>query len=423
MNDTDKTIERIAPILEEHFRTESEFVSGETTVGLSEPTFGADEVVEALDSLLSTMVTMGEKVARFEDQWSSYVGTDHCQMVNSGSSANLLALRALFEDSLSSADEVIVPAVSWSTSVFPVLDCGAKPVFVDVDEDTYTIDVDQFERAITPDTAAVVLVHLLGNPCEMDPIVELCDEHDIAIVEDCCEAHGARYDGRPVGSFGDLGTFSFFFSHHISTIEGGAIVTDDDALADLVKMMRAHGWIRDLDDSARAQFTGDYPNIDERFLFGTSGYNLRPTEIQGAFGIHQAEKLETFVEKRRENAAFLNRKLRSHSDVIRLLEERPGTRCSWFAYPILVERDAPFSRDQLQTHLEENNVETRPMLAGNLTHQPAFESIPHRVVGELPVADHLHRNGMFIGNHHRLRTEHLEYVVSVVESFLERETE
>jgi CDP-6-deoxy-D-xylo-4-hexulose-3-dehydrase len=421
MSNLDELIKRFREDIEAYFEEERmEFAPGDTPVRLSEPTFGADEVVEAIESLLSTWVTMGKKVECFEEQWADYVGTDHAVMVNSGSSANLLALEALRGSRIQEGDEVIVPAVSWSTSLFPILDVETTPVLVDVDEDTYTIDVDAFEAAVTDDTAAVVLVHLLGNPCERDRILEICEEHDRAVVEDCCEAHGASYAGRKVGSFGEMGTFSFFFSHHISTIEGGMIVTNSDKHARRLKMSRAHGWIREIEEEHKERFRNEHSDIDERFLFATHGYNLRPTEIQGAFGIHQLRKLDEFVSIRHETASYLNDRLVDHVDYLRLLEERDGTMCSWFAYPLVVRERAPFDRDDLQEHLEECRIETRPILAGNLARQPAMDEIDHRVVGNLDVANEIHDNGLFIGNHHMIDVDVRRYIGDCIEEFIQR---
>jgi len=395
----------------------NDFTWGETPIRLSKPTYGAEEVLESLDSLMSTWVTMGDKVESFEDQWADYVGTKHSTMVNSGSSANLLALKALEGDVIEPGDEVIVPAVSWSTSIFPIVDVNAKPVLVDVDPSTYTIDVESFKEAISDDTAAVLLVHLLGNPCEMEPIMEICSDHDIAIIEDSCEAHGAEYDGQKVGSFGDIGTFSFFFSHHISTIEGGMITTNSDMYLERTRTSRAHGWVRELEN--KEKYTSRSPDIDERFLFVSHGYNLRPTEIQGAFGMHQLDKLERFIDIRRENARKLNNRLENYDDMFNILEERANTRNSWFAYPLLVRNDAPFTRDELQTHLEDNLIETRPILAGNLARQPALQQIDHKQVGDLSSSEIIHENGLFIGNHHGIRDSQREYILETIQDFVE----
>lgn len=416
----DDFVRIVRPFLEDNVKEQKEFIPGKSRIALSRPTFGVDEVVEAVDSLVSMDLTMGEKVNQFESHWADDTGTEFAHMVNSGSSANLLALKALEGDVIQPGDEVIVPAVAWSTSLFPILDVGATPVLVDVGLDSYTVDVNAFREAITEDTAATVFVHLLGNPCDMGPLLEICGENDIAIVEDCCEAHGAAYDGQKVGSFGDLGTFSYFFSHHISTIEGGMVVTDDQQLSERVRMSRAHGWVRELDNVE--QYAEQFPEIDDRYLFMSTGYNLRPTEIQGAFGIHQLPKLDGFVEKRRDNAAYLNERLDRYDEYFHLFEESSPGYCSWFAYPFLLSENAPFTRREFQNFLEANNIETRPILAGNLARQPVLDSIDHRIAGELAAAQHIHENGLFIGNHHRLTDEKLEYVVDTVTEFVASNT-
>lgn len=418
----DDLVDSIRPSVEDHFESldEDSFEPGESKIKLSRPTFGSEEVLEAMESLLSTQVTMGDKVAAFEDQWANYVGSDYAHMVNSGSSGNLLALKALEGTVIEPGDEVIVPAVAWSTSIFPILDANATPVLVDVDPETYTIDVDAFAEAVTDRTAAVVLVHLLGNPCNMDPILDICEENDVTVVEDCCEAHGAKYDGQHVGTFGELGTFSFFFSHHISTIEGGMVVTDDHDLSERVRTGRAHGWVREIDGSDSIEANQD---IDPRFLFVDHGYNLRPTEVQGAFGLHQTERLGDFVERRRENAAALNERLSAYDEYLDLFEEDDRAYCSWFAYPMLVTEAAPFTRDELQSHLEEQNIETRPILAGNLARQPFVDSVDCRIDGSLDGAQRVHDHGLFVGNHHRLTDEKIDYVASAIERFIDEKVD
>lgn len=418
--DSKEALDSLIPIIEGHFENRSEeFFPGESEIRLSQPSFGAEEVIESIESLLSTSVTMGNKVKQFEQDWSNYVNQSYSHMVNSGSSANLLAIQSLSGDVIEPGDEVIVPAVAWSTSLFPILDVDALPVLVDVNPDSYTIDVDKLEAAITDKTSAIMLVHLLGNPCDMESIMQIASEHDLKVIEDCCEAHGAEYDGKPVGTFGELGTFSFFFSHHITTIEGGMVATDDSHRSERVRMGRAHGWTRELDDTASVE--ADNPDIDPRFLFASTGYNLRPTEIQGAFGIHQLPKLEEFVEIRRLNAEVLNRKLADYDELV-LFEEGDRTRCSWFAYPIQVTPDADFTRDELQDHLEDAGIETRPILAGNIANQPILDGINHRISGGLEGAQQIHENGLFLGNHHGLTEEKIEYIVDTITYFVETST-
>jgi dTDP-4-amino-4,6-dideoxygalactose transaminase len=384
--------------------------------------YGADEVNEALDCLLSTRVTMGDKVRRFEALWAEYLGVREAVMVNSGSSANLVAAAALvnpaFSRRLAPGDEVIVPAVAWSTTYFPLVNVGLIPVLVDVDLDTFTLDPEAAAAAVGPRTRALMPVHLLGNACDMRALEALAARHELVMVEDTCEAHGARFEGRFVGTFGAMGTFSFYFSHHISTIEGGMLVTDDPALADLARMLRAHGWTRDV---KRKPPMVNAP-IDERFLFVNLGYNLRPMELQGAFGLHQVAKLEPFIKARRDNVDFWNAGLRRHA---RWLRECPGrdtngSRSVWFGYPITVRPEAPFTRDELVHFLESKRIETRPIMAGNFRDQPAIGLFPHRIAGGLERAEHVMRRSFFIGNHHAISERDRAYVVECVDEFMAR---
>ena len=386
------------------------------------PTYGREEIDEAIDSLESGWVTMGAKVKRFEQMWADYIGTKFAVMVNSGSSANLLALSCL---GLQPGDEVITPALTWATTVFPIAQVGAVPVLVDVDLDTYNISPAAVEAAITPRTRAIMPVHLLGNPCDID---DFSSRFSLRLIEDACEAHGAELDGWKIGSFGDLATFSFFFSHHISTIEGGMVVTDVEAFAERCRSMRAFGWIREL--RHKAGLAAVHSDIDPRFLFLHAGYNFRPTEIQGAFGIHQLPRLEGFIEHRRNNAAYWNRELAQFSDYLQLQEERPGTRHAWFAYPVMVKKysgrvgdefpNTLFSRDDLVRFLESKGLETRPIQAGNIALQPAMKHLNYRISGSLSTAQYIHDNAFFFGNHHGIGPEEREAIVGYFTEFFER---
>ena len=378
-----------------------QFRPGETRIPLIAPSYGPDEVWEALDSMLSGRVTMGEKVERFEAAFARYLGVRHAVMVNSGSSANLLAVAALTsprsERPLQPGAEVITPAVTWATTVWPIAQAGLVPVLVDVEAETYNIDPEQIERAITTRTRAIMPVHLLGRPCDMDAIADIAARHELAVIEDACEAHGAEHDGRKVGSLGDLATFSFYFSHHITTIEGGILVTDSDSIADTARALRAFGWTRDLADAN--EIAAAHPEIAPRYLFVAAGYNLRPTELQAAFGLHQLGRLHGFVEQRRANARYWTERLGALSPHLGLPAEAPGTRHAWFAYPVTVAAEAPFTRAELAAHLEANALETRPIMAGNIAEQPAMATVAHRAVGELPNARAIHRRAFFFGNH------------------------
>ncbi len=417
-----QTLERIRPYLVKHFQLNREdFVPGKTKIPLTVPTYGPEEVEEAVDSLLSTWVTMGSKVKKFEEDFANYNGSRHAVMVNSGSSANLLALSVLTNptnpDHIEKGSEIMTPAVTWATTVYPIANVGCTPVLVDVDPQTFNIIPDEIEKAIGPKTKAFVPVHLLGSPCEIDRIKKIAEADDLYVVEDACESTGAEFQGKKVGSFGDMGTFSFFLSHHISTIEGGMIVTDDDVLHENLKAMRAFGWVRDLQD--KEKYASANKGIDPRFLFITSGYNLRPTEIQGAFGIHQIKKLDSFIDQRRRNADYWTRKLSPYSDLLILPEEQPGTKHVYFGYPLTVQPEAPFTREQLVDHLENKLIETRPVMAGNIAEQPVMKSIPHRVSGSLTNSKMIMRQSFFFGNHTGIGSVEREYIADSIIEFLE----
>jgi len=374
---------------------------------LVKPSFDFEEIEEALESLLSTRVTMGEKVRKFETAFAEYIGVRNAIMVNSGSSANLLAMAILTNSSIENPimpnDRVIVPALTWSTSVYPIADVGALPVFADSKLSTLNLDLDSIRDAITPDVKAIMAVHLIGNPCDMKGLNEICDEHGLYLIEDCCEAHGAEFNGKKVGSFGDLGTYSFFFSHHISTIEGGMVVTDNDEYAELARALRAHGWTRDLVN--RKKVESKFANRDPRFLFINRGYNLRPTEIQGAFGIHQIKKLDNFVTLRRRNASIILDAVVDSKIDINVQHEQEGGKHSWFSFPLILKEGDWEYRNKIIQRLEEQGIETRVVMGGNMEIQPARQTYPALAPVPLDVASHVDRLGMLIGIHAEMTEE------------------
>ncbi|MCA1554426.1 MAG: DegT/DnrJ/EryC1/StrS family aminotransferase, partial [Chloroflexi bacterium] len=302
-------------------------------IPLSAPTYGADEIADALESLLSGRVTMSEKVQRFEQQFAVTIGAKHAVMVNSGSSANLLALMVLANPltrgHLERDDEVIVPALGWSTTVFPIHLAGATPVFVDIDPETLNVDAARVRDAITPRTKALMIVHLVGNAAPLDELLQIAREHNLFLVEDTCEGLGGEYRGKKLGAFGDMGTFSFYFSHHVNTIEGGMLVSNDDQFAELARVMRAHGWLREVKD--KSPFLQAYPDFDPRFLFINTGFNLRPTEINAAFGLQQLPRLESFLAARELNADCWHERLARYEEHLQLLRVPPDSRCAWMS--------------------------------------------------------------------------------------------
>jgi len=395
--------------------------SGGYTVPQSIPTYGPEETAEVVETLLSSNVTMGSKVREFEQKFAKYIGTKHAIMVNSGSSANLVALTALSslntdKSWLSPGDEVIVPAIPWATTIAPILQVGAIPVFVDVNPINCNMVIDDIEKSITTKTKGIMPVHLLGNPVDMDPLMELAKKYKLFVLEDSCEAHGAQYRNKMIGSFGDLSTFSFFFSHHISTIEGGMVLTNDDGLADLCKSIRAHGWTREM--STKADIENIFPDIDPKFLFWSTGYNLRPTEIHGSFGIHQMDKLELFIDIRRKNAATILNALKKFDKYIEIVEEAQQTRHVWFSIPIIIKDSAPFEKNALTKHLEQCGIETRPVMAGNMIAQPMMLKQKYRQADDLKNAAMINQNGFLIGNHHGLTDTNISLIIDSISEFI-----
>lgn len=391
--------------------------SGPYKIPLHVPTWAPDgpEVQAVLEVLNSTLVTSGEKVREFE---RAFAAPDHGVMVNSGSSANLLAVAALTNPALPRAlrpgDEVIVSALSWSTTVWPLVQHGLVPVIVDIDPETLNIDPEQVERAIGPRTHAVMPVHTYGNPVAMNALVDICDARHLALIEDCCEALGTTFDGQPVGTFGIIGTFSFYFSHHMTTLEGGICVTADSEINDLMRILRAHGWTRDLDDDSAYREAN--PDIDPRFLFVNAGYNLRATEVAAAMGLVQLGKLAGFVEKRRAAAARLEMTFGAYPGV-RTQQQTPGGRSSWFGFPLVA--GTPGIARGLRGTLEAAGIETRSIICGNIARQPGMKLWPHRVVGDLRHADHVMQAGFSIPCHQDMDEDACAYVADVVGRYYE----
>ncbi len=410
----------ISDILESFYAPgPAEFEPGVTRIPLSAPTFGKPEILEAIDSLLSGYVTMGRKCRQFEEMVEHDMGVKTALFANSGSSTNLLAVAALANSWVKGhwkpGDEIITPAVTWSTTVWPLVQHGLKPVFVDVDPATLTIDLDKLEAAITPRTRGIALVHLLGNPVDMTRVMDIAQRHNLLVFEDCCEALGARWRGKPVGTIGDAGSFSTYFSHHITTIEGGLMTTDREDVAEASRALREHGWTRSL--RARKDWAERTPGVDDRFLFANLGYNLRPTEISGAFGIHQWKRLPDFLATRAENHTFWAKRLAKYENVLHVVEAPEGS--SHFSFAASPRRDAPFTRKDWATFLESKGIETRPIMTGNFLRHPAWKDLPHGVVGELPVADFVSDQGLLWGNHHLIGPTERAFIADAVDEFME----
>lgn len=352
--------------------------------------------------IASGQFTMGPKVQACEEAFAAYAGTRYAVMCNSGSSANLLMIAALRYTSnpalrLEPGDEVLVPAVSWSTTYSPLQQYGLTLRFVDIDLETLNFNLDDLAAAVTPRTRAIFCVNLLGNPNDFKAIAAIAEKHGLVVLEDNCESMGAEFEGRKTGSFGVMGSQSCFFSHHISTMEGGLVTTDDEELYHLMLSLRAHGWTRQLPKENRLTGRkGDDP-FEESFRFILPGYNLRPLEMSGAIGIEQIAKLPGLIEERRRNGAVLQQRLSGHPD---LMIQREIGSSSWFGFSLVIRKSSPMTRDQLMRRLDTLGFEYRPIVSGNFARKEVVQLFDHSIYGELPNADHIDANGLFIGNHH-----------------------
>ena len=341
--------------------------------------------------------TMGDSVAQFEQDFAQFINRKYCVMVSSGSAANLIATAALFytkNPMLNRGDEVIVPAVSWSTTYFPLQQYGLKLKFVDIDLDTLNYDLDALESAITVNTKMIMAVNLLGNPNDFDVINGFIKDKDIFIFEDNCESMGAEYKGKQTGVFGVVSTFSTFFSHHIATMEGGFVATDNEELYHVLLSLRAHGWTRDLPKKNYvANKSDDW--FEESFKFVLPGYNVRPVEMSGAIGIEQLKKLPSFLKQRRKNAKLFVKLFEYHPDFI---IQKDIDSSSWFGFSLIIKPSSKLSRKDITNKLKENNIDCRPIVTGNFTRNKAMKYFNYEIHQELTNADYLHKNGFFVGN-------------------------
>jgi CDP-6-deoxy-D-xylo-4-hexulose-3-dehydrase len=383
---------------------------------LASSTWDSEEVEVASKLLASGNLTMGPEVAEFEKQFAKYIGTKYAVMFNSGSSANLgilAALRYMKDSPIKPGDHIIVPAVSWSTTYYPVNQCDFILDFVDIDSQTLNIDAKLVESAITPKTKAIFAVNLLGNPADLVELKKIADKHNILLIEDNCESLGAEINNKKTGSFGVAGSHSFFFSHHICTMEGGMVTTDSLELAETMISLRAHGWTRGLPEK-NSVFNKSNNHWEDFFRFVLPGYNLRPLEISGAIGQIQLRKFPSFLEARRMNAKkFIE--LMSNSSSYQIQQEIGAS--SWFGFSIILKGSLKGKREQLLNVLEENKIDTRPIVAGNFTINPVMEHLKFSTLPDLPKANLIHKEGFFIGNHHFNVSDELDKLYSLLTKF------
>ena len=409
-----------------------EFVPGETRVNYAGRVWDEREMVSMTDALLEFWLTAGRYAAAFETKLGKFLGVREVIPVNSGSSANLVAVTALCSPQLRSrrlqpGDEVIVPAASFPTTIAPIIQNGLVPGFVDRRLGDYNLDPDQLEAALSDRIGAVMFAHTLGNPADMDRIVEFARAHELYLVEDTCDALGSRFDGRMVGTFGHIATLSFYPAHHITMGEGGAVYTTSRRLARIARTIR--DWGRDcycgydnpVNGKCGIRFEREIPGMpgyyDHRYLFTEIGYNLKVTDLQAAMGVAQLDKLAGFVEARKRNFKALYAGLRQYEEYLELPTWHDKADPSWFAFPLTVRDEAPFDRARLTRFLEAHKVETRVLFAGNILKQPGYRNIRHRVVGDLPVADRILRGTFFVGVYPGLDAQRIQYMLGVFADF------
>jgi CDP-6-deoxy-D-xylo-4-hexulose-3-dehydrase len=385
---------------------------------LTSTSWGQEELGAIERVVRSGRFTMGDQVRRFEEAFAARFGMKHAVMVNSGSSANLVGVAALVYRSrrpLQRGDEVIVPAISWATTFHPLQQYGLKLRFVDVELDTLNMDVSRLEAALTPHTRMVVAVSILGNPAPLDRIRAFCDTHDLILFEDNCESLGASLNGQPCGTFGDVGTFSTFYSHHISTMEGGLLVTNDTELDHLARAIRNHGWARDVPADSPAGALGD--RLDDPFFeayrFVVPGYNVRPLEFAGAVGLEQLKKLDQTLEIRRANAARFVRLFKGDK---RFIIQRENGNSSWFSFTIILSPELSIGRDRVMDAMREAGIEFRMITGGCFPKHQAIRFFDYDIVGGIDNATVAHERGFFVGNHPRDITAELNGLRQVLDA-------
>lgn len=415
-------------------KAREQFVPGKTRVNYAGRVFDEREMVAVIDSALDFWLTLGKKGAEFERAFARAVGAKHAVVTNSGSSANLLALTALTSPTLArplvEGDEVITCALGFPTTVNPIIQNRLVPVFVDADEGTYNIDWRQLEAALSPRVRAIMFAHTLGNPAEMEPITQFAREHDLYLIEDCCDALGATYDGRAVGRFGQVATSSFYAAHHITMGEGGAVWCDDPRIETVLLSLRDWGRACYCPTGethplgkCRKRFSWAFDGLpegyDHKYTYTHIGYNLKPLDPQCAMGLVQLDKLPSFVEMRRANFDALHQALQPFDRWLLLPRWPEKARPSWFAFPVTVRRDAPFTAREFTAYLESRQIETRRLFGGNLLAHPAYRSVRRRVVGETPIADWALQGTFFVGVYPGLTQERREYLIGALLDFLE----
>jgi len=373
-----------------------------------------EKEIEAINGVIAKdMYTMGAGVKQFEENFATYVKSKYAVMVNSGSSANLIAVAAMFftkNPKLKRGDEVIVPAVSWSTTYYPLAQYGLKLKFVDVDLHTLNFDLEQLKNAVSDQTKMILAVNLLGNPNNFDAINEIIGDKDIILMEDNCESMGAEFKGKQTGTFGLVGTYSTFYSHHMATMEGGLIVTDDEEMYHVMVCLRAHGWTRHLPKENHVSNKSDNA-FEESFRFILPGYNVRPVEMSGVIGVEQLKKLPSFLDYRRKNAKLFVSLFENHKD---FYIQKDIDNSSWFGFSFIIKPESNLDRAEIVKKLEANQIDCRPIVTGDFTKNEVLKHFDYEIFGEMKNAQYLDKKGFFVGNHQVDLTQEINHLFEVL---------
>jgi CDP-6-deoxy-D-xylo-4-hexulose-3-dehydrase len=434
MNEADEIRKQILELTRKYYARKFEnipFEVGKSRVNYAGRVFDEKELEYLVDSSLDFWLTEGRYSEEFAEKISDYLDIEHVLLTNSGSSANLLAFSALTSDKLGDkkltpGDEVISVAAGFPATVTPIIQYGLVPVYVDVDIPTYNIDAEALKKAITPKTRCIFLAHTLGNPFNIDLVMQLADEHNLWVIEDNCDAFGSKYKGKYTGTFGHLATISFYPAHHITTGEGGAIVTNDPQLANIVRSFR--DWGRDCycaggeNNTCGKRFTQKFGTLpigyDHKYVYSEIGYNLKMTDMQAAIGSAQMDKLDSFCQKRKENFKRYIEMFTPFTKFLILPEATADSDPAWFSFILTVKDDAPFTRDQFTKFLNDCRIETRNLFAGNMTRQPGFINKQGRISGRLENTDRIMNHTFFLGTYPGLDKEKLDYIEEKISSFL-----
>lgn len=412
-------------------KSSSKFAPGKSWVQYAGAVFDECEAIAMVDSILDGWFGLGKKGREFEEEFSRYIGCKGAVLANSGSSANLLAVSSLLspqlKERIKKGDEVITPAATFPTTFNPLVQNGLKPVLLDVELGTYNINAENLEKAVSQKTRLIMLPHTMGNPNEMDAVMDFAEEHSIIVIEDNCDALGSSYKGRKTGSFGLLSTCSFFPAHHITLGEGGIVCVKDARLGRIVRSLR--DWGRDCyceHDEIRPNGAcgkrfdfkiNDIP-YDHKYIYSNVGYNLKPLELQAAMGVEQLKRLPRFIEARKKNFRALYEEFSKYEDSFVLPKALPGADPSWFCFPLTIRDEAKFNRSEITAWLEKNRIQTRLLFAGNIIRQPAYRKVEYRVVGKLTNSDKIMRDTFFIGVYPGIDEERLKYVIDKVREFM-----